>query len=507
MTTLSYTTSGAIVWALGAILGYTILHCLYNLFFHPLRSFPGPIARRAHILPSILSLFRGQWTKDLLPLVDKYGPVVRVAPNELVFTDPDAWKDIYSHRNGAVVKGEEFGKYLLFYRSRYVAPSILGETRENHALIRRHLSHGFSDKSMRDQEPIITGYIDLLMRQLKQRCVPAHGAGSEKERLLQSKTAFDMRNWFTFTTFDLIGDLAFGEPFGCLEKGERDERVKTIEFGLATQQRFMAVKLLGLESFLSLLARGRAIFQNKIRQQMTDILRRRMALTVERPDFIEGLLKPQKDWNIPFSSLRSNASLLVIAGSETTATLLSGVTYLLLQNPESLKKVTQEVRSTFNSEDEITFSSVQNLSYMLACLKEAMRCYPPVAGPLARVVPKGGAYIAGNFVPEGTVVGVAQYPMYHSDRNFSDPFSFKPERFIEPEKFPDDRMDAVQAFSVGPRDCIGKNLAYAEMRTILARLLFNFDLELVDPQQDWMDQNVYFLWSKPPLNVYLTPVR
>lgn len=93
---------------------------------------------------------------------------------------------------------------------------------------------------------------------------------------------------------------------------------------------------------------------------------------------------------------------------------------------------------------------------VLACLKEAMRRYPPVPGAMPRVVPKGGAHIAGHFVPEGTTVSVAQYPMFNSSRNISDPFSFKPERFIEPEKFPGDRLDAVNAFSLGPRDCIGK---------------------------------------------------
>lgn len=51
------------------------------------------------------------------------------------------------------------------------------------------------------------------------------------------------------------------------------------------------------------------------------------------------------------------------------------------------------------------------------------------------------------------------------------------------------------------------SLAYAEMRTILARLLFNFDIELVDPEIDWFNQKVFFLWTKLPLNVYLTPVR
>lgn len=75
---------------------------------------------------------------------------------------------------------------------------------------------------------------------------------------------------------------------------------------------------------------------------------------------------------------------------------------------------------------------------------------------MPRIVPKGGANIAGHFVPEDTVVGVAQWPMNHSSRNFSEPFSFKPERFLKPESFPEDDFDSMQPFSVGPRDCIGK---------------------------------------------------
>lgn len=93
---------------------------------------------------------------------------------------------------------------------------------------------------------------------------------------------------------------------------------------------------------------------------------------------------------------------------------------------------------------------------MIACIKEGLRYYPPVAGEMPRVVPKGGAHVAGQFVPEGTSVCAAQYAMNHCSRNFSDPFSFKPERFLEPEKFPDDDFDVLQPFSNGPRNCIGK---------------------------------------------------
>lgn len=144
---------------------------------------------------------------------------------------------------------------------------------------------------------------------------------------------------------------------------------------------------------------------------------------------------------------------------------------------------------------------------VLAVFKEALRFYPPVAGEMPRVVPKGGATVAGRFVPEGTKVATAQYAMGHAARNFTDSFDFEPERFLTPEKFSADNFDVLQPFSFGPRNCVGKNLAYAEMRTLLARLVWSFDWELVDPEDNWIDQKVFFLWTKPPLHVNLTPVQ
>ena len=102
-----------------------------------------------------------------------------------------------------------------------------------------------------------------------------------------------------------------------------------------------------------------------------------------------------------FMRIGANAGVLVVAGSETTATLLSGVTFLLLKNPGALEKLAQEVRSTFSSESEITLLSVGKLNYMLACLDEALRLYPPVSIGFPRQVPKGGVTIAGEFLPEG----------------------------------------------------------------------------------------------------------
>lgn len=183
-----------------------------------------------------------------------------------------------------------------------------------------------------------------------------------------------------------------------------------------------------------------------------------------------------------FEKLSANAEILVLAGSETTATLLSGCTYLLLSNPDKMEKLKHEVRSTFTSESEITASAVNNLPYLLGVLNEGLRLYPPVTSALVRVVPPGGDSIADHWVPEGvsqnlapsplpslcginilgvwhltiwkTLVECQHWSMNHSSKNWTEPWEFKPERFLE--DIPGNKLEALQAFSVGPRNCIGR---------------------------------------------------
>lgn len=92
---------------------------------------------------------------------------------------------------------------------------------------------------------------------------------------------------------------------------------------------------------------------------------------------------------------------MLLAGSETTATTLSGATYLLLSRPEVLARLTEEVRSSFKSFDDITITSVNKLPYLQAVLNETLRFYPPLSSGMVRVVPSGGAEIAGHDVPGG----------------------------------------------------------------------------------------------------------
>jgi cytochrome P450 len=93
--------------------------------------------------------------------------------------------------------------------------------------------------------------------------------------------------------------------------------------------------------------------------------------------------------------------------------------------------------------------------------------------------------------------------------NFTSPNSYLPERWLHPtpSRFIDDNRAVLQPFSVGPRNCIGRNLAYNEMRLILARVLWNFDLELCPESENWTEQKIFFLWEKLPLFLKLKKKR
>ncbi|KAI0013292.1 putative cytochrome P450 [Xylariaceae sp. FL0662B] len=487
------------VVAVGLILVYQAIGFVYNLYFHPLRRFPGPSLHAASRLPWAIEHGSGYQAFHTQKLHDRYGPVVRVGPNHLSFTDPRAWKDIYGHRVGTESNMTEMPKAATFNRVlRHVPTSIINADREEHSRLRRALSHGFSDNAMREQEPMIMKYVNLLLDRLHQEC--DHG-----------KKGLNMEAWYNWTTFDVVGDLVFGQSFRCLENIHYHPWIEFIFGSVRYGAVLVAITYMGWGDLVQLIFKAGGGAVKRVRRYTDEMVTSRLDMEKQRDDLFEGLVKRRDDWDLSFQKLSSNAFILVLAGSETTATTLSGATYLLLTHPDILAKLNHEVRSTFSSADEITINNVNKLSYMLAILNESLRLYPPVTSGLVRVVPPGGNQIAGQFVPSGTMVEVQHWSMNHSSDNWKDPWVFRPERFLNtPEKAAEagDKLEALQSFNVGPRNCIGRNLAYAEMRLILARIVYDFDMKLADESQRWIErQRAFSLWDRIPLYVHLTPVK
>lgn len=112
------------------------------------------------------------------------------------------------------------------------------------------------------------------------------------------------------------------------------------------------------------------------------------------------ILRHNDEKGMTEAEIIKNSGALILAGSETSSTMLSGLLYHLLLFPQALEKLTQEIRSTFPQSSEICFTKLQGLTYLNACIREGFRVYPPTPMILPRRTVAGGAIIDGRFVPE-----------------------------------------------------------------------------------------------------------
>ncbi|KAL6164014.1 hypothetical protein ACJQWK_09689 [Exserohilum turcicum] len=421
----------------------------------------------------------------------KYGPTIRIAPDELIFVDAKAWKDIYGHRNGT----PEYIKDPSLVFTADAGPSLFSVHKGDHSKLRRLLSHGFSDKALREQETVISGYANLLVDRLRQFC----------------DNPVDVAAWYNYLAFDVIGHLLFAESFNCLSRSDYHPWVKFIFSTMRVISWNRSFNRLAprISQFLIKLVPQKVVDEGNALLEMTRAkLHRRIEAKLQYTDLMENLLVAQKQGKITMDEVFDNATPLIVAGSETTATALSGATYFLNQNPEVYQKLKTEVRSAFTHRSEITISKAAGLRYLAAVIDETMRLYPPSPTSHPRLVTPEGGIIAGYFVPGNTLVGISQYSAFRSPHNFAWPDEFAPERFVDSNQlaWAGDKRDVLQPFLFGPRNCIGRNHALIEMRLVLALVVFEFDIEVLPESRNWIRQKLFTTWERPSLMVRMTPV-
>ncbi|KAH7306093.1 cytochrome P450 [Rhexocercosporidium sp. MPI-PUGE-AT-0058] len=494
MWSLLVATATIFKWTLFVVLGKVLYNLIYNAYFHPLAHFPGPKVYGATRIPLAVTTLRGNLAYTVKELHDKYGEVVRTAPDELSFTSASASKDIYLRKGSRPALPKDPHTYAIPAGAKHSMATVPSDA--DHSRYRRLLSHAFSDKALQEQAVILKKYVDFLIRRLHENA---------------DRGAQDMVAWYNYTTFDIIGDLTLGESFNCLEDSTLHEWIRTIFKSLkaatlmGTARKFPALST----ALMKMIPKSMLANRAKHVAFTTEKVEKRMAQGDARPDFMSYVLRHNdKETGMSKEEIIPTFAVLILAGSETTATLLSVVTYCLLSNPQSMKKLVHEIRTTFEAEDEITQISVGKLRYQSAVLEEALRIQPPTPMGLPRVVTKsGGDTIGGHWIPQGTTVIVSTYATNRSATNWTDAEKFIPERWLDDPRFETDNKSCFYPFSLGPRNCIGRNLAYAEMRLILARVLWNFDLELDEESRSWTDNmKMFMLWEKPKLFVKLTPV-
>lgn len=487
-----------------AAVGLTVLYIVYvvgsairNIYFHPLSHVPGPKLWIAFPLTKWIRSFKGCMDADIRYYHDIYGPTIRVGPTELTFTSATAWTDIYGFKNNPELPRE----FTVDPDHNY--STILHSSPADHARYRKALTYGFSEKSLREQEALMTSYVDLLIRRLREAT--------------ENGQAVNMVQWYNCTTFDVISDLSFGKSLSCLERGSMSKYLTTL------LDMFKTVPIIGgAKSYPILMFLMAHLFLPKqVKESRNyhfkfarDCISERLSNGNQhgRPDFVDSMSRGKGTAaEISETEMANNAVMLLMAGSETTSSLLAGLTYYLLRNPRVLEIVQREVRTTFADESDISIASVSSrCPYLFACLEEGLRIYPPTPSSFQRLAVHQPPFaVDGVLVPPGTTLGVHISAAFWTERNFRRPRDFVPERWLKEyqkvgAEFASDNRAVFQPFGHGPRNCIGRNLAYAEMKVILARMLWQFDWQLDGEHEGWEDQQVFAIWMKKPLMVKLS---
>jgi cytochrome P450 len=206
----------------------------------------------------------------------------------------------------------------------------------------------------------------------------------------------------------LVGDLTFGESFGSLDSGGHHPWASlifdTTRFVIVTNSLKRINRLLLPLVFLIAPKGLRKRLEEN--QKLTNAkIAKRKSLGAVRPDYMTAMIGgDEKEMALSEEEITSNCTALILGGAETISSALSATTYYLASNPRAMSRVVDEV-AAFSSVDDITVTATNQLKYLNAVITESLRMFPPFAGASPRVVPKGGATIAGEFVPENVGLG------------------------------------------------------------------------------------------------------
>lgn len=327
---------------------------------------------------------------------------------------------------------------------------IVTAPHEQHGRLRRAIQPAFSERALRGQEGYLQLYTGKLVEQLRRACKEQGGRARE-----------DVARWYALLAFDVISSLAFGQAAGCLDNADQPwlqvivQRAKSIVW-------YQAGLYYGFDRWMQYLVSKSTIEARKKHGELTAAkVTKRLARHNEKgedagQDFMSYMLNNDEGGEkLGKMELVLMASSFIVAGSGTTSSALTGITYLLGRNPSAYRRLIQEIRTAFTTEEEITLDTTARLTYLRAVIDEGMRLYPPSPSTLPRFVPGKGEVIDGKWVPGGIAVGVHQLSSGRTEVNFKKAEQFVPERWLPGEEWKGDQRGASMPFSYGARSCVG----------------------------------------------------
>lgn len=414
----------------GLVVTYFILLSIYRITLHPLAKYPGPFLYKISNWPLIFRCIGGNRHIHHLLEHEKYGSIVRIGPNTLSFNTETALNTIYGPQKTNVRKSE-------WYRTIDAGSGAFSTATEidkrRHAVRRRFIAHCFSANALSSAKPFIISNV----KEFCDLVNPKTGSGwSEK----------DMSAWCTWLGFDIMGDLAFGKEFNCLEEDEN----RYISRAIVSANKYMYwfpflpfTWLLAplMNTKLMTFIGGQPVRENihLVKYGSTQLSHKisaeRAALAANQPprkDMLHFLLNARDlktGTRLSPASLLADSVLFIAAGADTVATALAASFFYLTHHPRALHAAQSEVRVAFASAEDIrTGKALEGCVNLDAVMHESLRRAPPKPSHVPREVLPGGIVIDGELIPAGVVVGVPACAIHHNPAYYPDPWAFSPER-------------------------------------------------------------------------------
>ncbi|KAK4187953.1 cytochrome P450 [Podospora australis] len=302
------------------------------------------------------------------------------------------------------------------------------------------------------------------------------------EEEAQDRGVMDVFKWFLFMATDIIGKLSFGESSRTLETGEHGRYPSNHSSLVILANRFtLAARL---SPAFSAVPKSRRYARESIARH-------------ERLALFSNVFKAKNEERMTPEEVFPEAESYIIAGTGTTSNTLTYLVWSVCSHPKIQEELVRELRSL---PQDFGDAELKELPYLALVIEETLRLYSAVPSGLPRIVPPGGAELAGHRLDEGVTVCAQAYSMHNNPDVFPDPLSFKPERWAEP--VPKVMRDSFMPWGRGARLCIGMHLAKMELRLSTAKFFLTFPDAKVSTQEgmsdkDMMPPDVYFLMRPP----------
>ncbi|PWY73733.1 cytochrome P450 [Aspergillus heteromorphus CBS 117.55] len=408
--------------------------CFYRIYLHPLSAVPGPKLAACTSLWLTYHTYIGDECTVVYGLHQKYGPVLRVAPNDVDIAHLDAIEPLY-FACGGFPKARPYSKFDLDGHATIFSTLNLSDR----AARAKAVTPLFSSASIRSSQKALGDVFDAFVARLRSEArtaKPVNVLNAARAMAIDGMSAhlFHERYGAMTETADLMSASPFVDS--CVQIGAF--------FNLVPGK-------MG-DALMAMVERWSTNTKLKESHGLIDKYTRKLVQTAV-PE--SGSYQSRLLGKLTAAQCQIELIDVCFAGTDSTAMNTASIMWYLTKQPDIYARLRQEVlKTTQNGEDPMT------CAYLRGVIREGLRLSWSTPVRLPRLVPAGGWQCLGFHFPAETSVGVASYQLHQDSSMFHNPQQFEPERWDNPSSA---MLTAFMPFGKGTRSCLAQPLATYEV--------------------------------------------